>query len=298
MHFSRPSAYRLSWCRPWYLGLVGVFSNGYCSVTVGLNIDEMVTPKPATGASAWPMPFFAGLSGWYPGSGSAGAPTSRVGRRVMSFSATWLLLPAGVGWGQWAGRGLDGRDTLLGLLGAQARRPRRRRQRLARQRGHGVAAGEGIEPLPPTGLGGCLRPLGYQEGQQGAAEGERCQHEQHGPQLDVGEPADALHARDGHHPDQPDRDEHLPAEPHELVVAEADKRAADPDEEEHEQPELAEEPQHRPPAGVEHPVVDRGQRPRCPPAPEEQGRRDRRDVDHVDVLRQEEPGELHRRVLG
>src|SRR5665647_1354426 len=109
MHFSRPSAYRLSWCRPWYLGLVGVFSNGYCSVTVGLNIDEMVTPKPATGASAWPMPFFAGLSGWYPGSGSAGAPTSRVGRRVMSLSATWLLPPAGVGWCQWAGRSLDGR---------------------------------------------------------------------------------------------------------------------------------------------------------------------------------------------
>src|SRR5665648_526097 len=74
MHFSRPSAYRLSWCRPWYLGLVGVFSNGYCSVTVGLNIDEMVTPKPATGASAWPMPFFAGLSDWYPGADAAGAP--------------------------------------------------------------------------------------------------------------------------------------------------------------------------------------------------------------------------------
>src|SRR5665648_928678 len=149
MHFSRPSAYRLSWCRPWNLGLVGVFSNGYCSVTVGLNIDEMVTPKPATGASAWPMPFFAGLSGWYPGAGAAGAPTSRVGRRVMSLSATWLLLPAGVGWGQWSGRGLDGRDTLLGLLGAQARRPRRRWQRLARQRGHGVAVGgSGSMPSP------------------------------------------------------------------------------------------------------------------------------------------------------
>src|SRR5665648_126490 len=72
MHLSRPSAYRLSWCRTWNLGLVVVFSNGYCSVTVGLNIDEMVTPKPATGASAWPMPFFAGLSGWYPGAGAAG----------------------------------------------------------------------------------------------------------------------------------------------------------------------------------------------------------------------------------
>src|SRR5665647_121691 len=150
MHFSRPSAYRLSWCRPWYLGLVGVFSNGYCSVTVGLNIDEMVTPKPATGASAWPMPFFAGLSGWYPGSGSAGAPTSRVGRRVMSFSATWLLLPAGVGWGQWAGRGLDGRDTLLGLRAQQAQ-----------QAQQGVATIEAAPgPLTPPDTGGEEEPRG------------------------------------------------------------------------------------------------------------------------------------------
>ena len=50
MHFSRPSAYRLSWWRPWYRGLVGTFSDGYCSVTVGRNMFDSVTPNPPTGA--------------------------------------------------------------------------------------------------------------------------------------------------------------------------------------------------------------------------------------------------------
>src|SRR5215218_7777223 len=77
MHFSRPSAYRLSWWRPWYRGLGGTFSNGYCSVTVGLNIDANVTPNPATGASSSPSPDFGSMSGWYaPGSPDAGRSTS------------------------------------------------------------------------------------------------------------------------------------------------------------------------------------------------------------------------------
>src|SRR6187402_3024994 len=50
MHFSRPSGQRLSWCRPWKRGAVGIFSNGYCSVTTFLNMVRKVTPKPATGS--------------------------------------------------------------------------------------------------------------------------------------------------------------------------------------------------------------------------------------------------------
>src|SRR3954465_13310935 len=51
MHFSRPSACRLSTCRPWQRGAVGRFSSGYSSVTGFLNIVEKVTPNPAIGAN-------------------------------------------------------------------------------------------------------------------------------------------------------------------------------------------------------------------------------------------------------
>src|SRR3954464_15267026 len=50
MHFSRPSGQRLSWCRPWKRGAVGIFSNGYSSVTTFLNMVRKVTPNPATGS--------------------------------------------------------------------------------------------------------------------------------------------------------------------------------------------------------------------------------------------------------
>src|SRR3954470_5638816 len=66
MHFSRPSAYLLSWCRPWKRGAVGFFSSGYCSVTTFLNIVEKVTPNPLTGSSSprasSPGPSLCGVS--------------------------------------------------------------------------------------------------------------------------------------------------------------------------------------------------------------------------------------------
>ena len=112
--------------------------------------------------------------------------------------------------------------------------------------------------------------------------------------------ARAQHAHRGRHddPDEGARDEDLPAEPHELVVAQPGQRAAQPDEDEEEHPELQHEPQHRPPAGVEHPVPDRRQRPRRTPPAEEQRGGDRRDGDHVHVLGEEEQRELQRGVLG
>src|SRR5690242_1619136 len=48
-HFSRPSGWRLSWCRPWKRGAVVFFCSGYCSVSRFLNMALKVTPKPATG---------------------------------------------------------------------------------------------------------------------------------------------------------------------------------------------------------------------------------------------------------
>src|SRR3954453_6934888 len=48
-HFSRPSGWRLSWCRPWNRGAVVFFCSGYCSVSRFLNMALKVTPKPATG---------------------------------------------------------------------------------------------------------------------------------------------------------------------------------------------------------------------------------------------------------
>ena len=100
-------------------------------------------------------------------------------------------------------------------------------------------------------------------------------------------------------PEQGDRDEELPAEAHELVVAHARQRAAQPDEEEHEHPQLDDEPEQAPPAVVEHAVVDRrdDRRGACQPPRNMRGGQGR-DGEHVDVLAEEEHRELHRAVLG
>ena len=97
-------------------------------------------------------------------------------------------------------------------------------------------------------------------------------------------------------PHQRDRDEDLPAQGHELVVAQPRQRGAQPDEQEQERPHLGGEPQQRPPAGVG--AVAHVERPRRVPAAEEQRGGQRRDGGHVDVLGEHEHRELQRRVLG
>ena len=104
--------------------------------------------------------------------------------------------------------------------------------------------------------------------------------------------------RDEHHPGERGRDEELPAEAHELVVAHSRQRPAQPHEEEHEDPQLGGEPQQAPPALVEHAVVDRRDPGRCRGATEEHRRREGGDGEHVDVLAEEEHREAHRAVLG
>src|SRR5450830_1658104 len=137
MHFSSPSAYRLSWWRPWYRGWVGTRSNGYCSVTVGRNMFESVTPNPAMGATASAMPVRVSMSDLY----ALGAATSPAfGRGVTSFdgSATVHLLRDLRGLGLVGDRGGSGGRTL---------RARGRGKHLA---GHGrdrVATRERVEHL-------------------------------------------------------------------------------------------------------------------------------------------------------
>ena len=79
-------------------------------------------------------------------------------------------------------------------------------------------------------------------------------------------------ANDGDHdePRQGNRDEALPAQLHELVVAETQEGASCPDHEDHEEPHLEEEPQHAEPAAIEE--LDVRQRPWSVPSAEEHGR--------------------------
>src|SRR6266508_3244069 len=97
---------------------------------------------------------------------------------------------------------------------------------------------------------------------------------------------------EGHHQDRGHegvqrrhRQQHLPAEPHQLVVAEAGHSRPDPHEDEDEGAELDEEP-------------DRPGQPGSAPAAEEERRGEPRERDHVDVLGHLEEAEAHAGVLG
>src|ERR1700754_4812618 len=98
------------------------------------------------------------------------------------------------------------------------------------------------------------------------------------------EPAEVLEAARDEHPDDRDRDEHLPAEPHDLVVAVAREACAEPDVRGREEEHLEEEPT---PAALPDPfeeprtvAVDQALE-RARPAAEEQDRREERDENHV-----------------
>src|SRR5581483_6792883 len=87
--------------------------------------------------------------------------------------------------------------------------------------------------------------------------------------------------------------QHLPAETHELVVAEARQRAANPDIQKQKAEYAQQKPERRQsslqPGGAEH---------RPLPAAEEQHRGEESDGEHVGVLGHEEHGEFHGAVLG
>src|SRR6478735_6219559 len=214
-----------------------------------------------------------------------------------------LLLDGGRGAGGAARRqhGLPRRGQARGRFG----------EALARQRRHGVTVLEGVDLLRRrlvlgSGPGGALvvpHPGRRERDDRDDADDDDGRDRQLAAregELAVTEEAElgAADERDGDDPGEGDRNEELPAEAHELVVAHARQGATQPDEDEHEHPQLGGEPQQAPPAAAEHVVVDRRDERRGLPATEEQGGGQGRDGEHVDVLAEEEHGEAHRGVLG
>ena len=93
------------------------------------------------------------------------------------------------------------------------------------------------------------------------------------------------------HPEQSERDQELPSERHQPVVAHPRQRGADPDVHVDDEQDLQQEPQQRP-----QPREELRRRPA--PSAEPQRRRDRGHGDHVQVLAEVEHRELDARVLG
>ena len=152
-----------------------------------------------------------------------------------------------------------------------------------------LAFGAGLRGAAPPFRGHVARPGQQQQGHEDS------------PADDVDGRAAAVlppHPDGGDHQDPGQRggDEDLPAERHELVIPDPGQRPAQPDEAEQQDQHLAQEPQQRPPAGV-RPGPQRD-RPRCPPAAEEQGGGQAGHRGHVDVLGEVEQRELERGVLG
>src|SRR5690242_727073 len=102
-HFSRPSGWRFSWCRPWKRGAVGRGFSGYSSVATLRNIVENDTPNPATGAKSSPRKPFSrsSFARWSPCSlrapTSPEAPVWRVTSLPELSSAMGLLLDGRAG---------------------------------------------------------------------------------------------------------------------------------------------------------------------------------------------------------
>src|SRR6476469_5035763 len=218
-HFSRPSGCRLSWWRPWKRGCVGRFSSGYSSVSSLRNIVAKVTPKPPTGAkrSARNPPFFCS-------------------------SATGGLL-LGCAFAAVA----EGHARLLESLSGQGRHRVAARERVDLLRRGGVADRVALDLLVVPQPDREQRGERDDDDEDDAEQREPAVAQGQGRVTEVAE----LAATDESHDDDPGQrhgDEELPAEAHELVVADTGQRAAQPHEEEHEQPELDDEPEQAPPA--------------------------------------------------
>src|SRR6185437_10244942 len=102
-------------------------------------------------------------------------------------------------------------------------------------------------------------------------------------------PEDARHEN----PHDRDRDEHLPAEPHDLVVAVTREGRAQPDQRRREHEELQDQP---PPTGLREPA-EMPALERAEPTAHEQHRHQERHQDHVGVFGQEEQREYRARIF-
>src|SRR5215469_3527061 len=206
MHFSSPSGQRLSWWWPWNRGAVGRLSSGYITVSTFLNISVKVTPNPLTGLKKSLMGLGTGdlLSGGG-ASGREGARRSRGGVQVKSVVV----------------RPVHRRHREAADYGEPVLAFRRRRLRLERL----GAAYRGVVP-----------ERDHADEQEDHEDPDA--HHGGGEAVDLPEP-------DGggeQEPDDGQRDEDLPAERHELVVAGAGQRAAQPDVAEEQEEDLDQEP--------------------------------------------------------
>src|ERR1022692_4072852 len=271
MHFSSPSGQRLSWWRPWKRGAVGSMTSGYSTVSTFLNIVRKVTPNPLTGLRKSNTRDLLG--------GAVGG-----GPRVAGATggSPWLVPGADRDADPVVVRKIHGRDGVT---------PRGRRRR-AHHTADGGAVGlvRRLHRQPPP-----FRGHVAQEEKQDDAHDDDPGHDVDGRAPAV--LAEDPHGGDDHDPGQRDRDEHLPAEPHQLVVADPGQSAAEPEEAEHQGEHLGQEPEHRPPAAV-RPRPYAGDRPGRAPATEEERRGEPRDRRHVDVLGELTQRELKRGVLG
>src|SRR3984957_15998448 len=214
MHFSRPSGHRLSWWRPWNRGAVGTFCSGYWMVSTFRNICRKVTPNPLTESRK------SGTGNLLNGAVVPRPP----GQYRPGGAATHAVVMRKVqrrGWER--GRRWRGDPFVLGQLGLF----------LGRLRG---------QSLPPLSRG-----VPAQEQQDEHHDDPGCDHVQPGA---AALPAVHARGRDNQRPRQGRGDEHLPAEPHQLVVPDSRQRAAQPDEEEKEDADLRDEPDQRVPPGV------------------------------------------------
>src|SRR3954451_3163359 len=197
MHFSRPSGQRLSWWRPWKRGAVGSFSNGYCSVTTFLNIVRNVTPNPATGSQSCSLRVLP--SCWELIRGprrSAGSASDFVG-----WSYRLVLL--------------DGRDRAAGV----EREPGGSSADGATLR-HGRHREPAVVPLRSrlALLVVVLRLVPEEEDPEEEHDGDP-ETDQEVLAVDTAVEGGHADRRDGDDPEQRERDQTLPAERHELVVA-------------------------------------------------------------------------------
>ena len=104
--------------------------------------------------------------------------------------------------------------------------------------------------------------------------------------------AELQHGGGDDDPAERHRQEHLPAQPHQLVVAVAGQRSLGPAEDEQQEHDLEAEPHE-----ARHPGEGRV-RDRRHPAAQEQDGAHRRQQDHVGVFAEEEQREGHRRIFG
>src|SRR3984893_6770380 len=237
------------------------------------------------------------LSWWWPWNrGAVGFLTSGYSTVATFRNISWKVTPNPlIGLRKSSTGDLPGGGFVIEVDPVVVRQVERRHREGARAHGHVLAglAGTGGIRCRETG-GPLLRGAVPHRGQDDDDDQDHAAH--HVRDRVVRVQAPGAHGGDEQDPDDGDRDQDLPADRHQLVVPDPGQGPAQPDVAEQEDEDLDHEPQHRPPAAVG--ARPQRQRPRRPPAAQEQRGGQPGDRGHVDVLAEVEHRELHRGVLG